>query len=726
MSGHVFIFSGLSKVIAIHGFARIVDAFASLLGKDMLCAKYKQAIGYMLCFFVLSSCDSTGRSHRFSMRQHVLAHYRFIDCDTLKYQAAQFLLDNMKYHTTMEELVSVPDSLELYRHSVDSVYYAFVKDVSMDDMPWDSINSLKEKWHAYIKEHPLPDATVTRIIQADANVVDADFLIEHIDNAFHMWRTSKYAKGLSFEDFKELLLPYRSVEGYGFLQTGAELHELFGKYLDANKSKNLLDFIDFYNTHICNLRDMGGKTTRQETAGVYDLYTRDFHDCVDIASYGCNILRSCGLPSAVEYNICYRSFEGRHYMVAVADSGRWKVFSPESSLPEEKNDGFLEAANVYRTTFAAQHNTPYFLHAKGEYVPPVLSDPCIKDVTSRLRTTTHLSLPFREKTTNHLAYLATFNRSSEGLLPVTWGEIKEGKVTFEHVIPGLLYFPIYYPGEAYRPFGEPFYVTVEGRRPVVHPIINVCTSEEDGNLLLTRKFPRKPNMIRVAEELVGGTFWGANKPDFSDAVVLKRITEVPLPLLQDLTFNRTGKYQYYRFQAPEEHPHANISMLEWLSPSALGYVNAMVPSRLHITEPKDTILLSDHYAKLLDEDSWDKMSWKAEYDGNMTTSPGAYPNITLWLKEPQVVTGVRFAPLNADNGIHARDCYELFYWDGGWRSFGTQVARYEYVVFPDVSQNKLYWLKNLTAGKEEMPFVVVNGQQCFVYDDVIRDRMNVR
>lgn len=57
MSGHVFIFSGLSKVIAIHGFARIVDAFASLLGKDMLCAKYKQAIGYMLCFFVLSSCD---------------------------------------------------------------------------------------------------------------------------------------------------------------------------------------------------------------------------------------------------------------------------------------------------------------------------------------------------------------------------------------------------------------------------------------------------------------------------------------------------------------------------------------------------------------------------------------------------------------------------------------------------------------------------------------------
>ncbi|MDD7303062.1 MAG: hypothetical protein PUG76_00755 [Prevotellaceae bacterium] len=497
---------------------------------------------------------------------------------------------------------------------------------------------------------------------------------------------------------------------------------MFGKYLNTCKSKNLPDFVDFYNTHIGNLRDMGGKTTRKETAGVYDLYTRDFHDCVDIASYGCNILRACGLPTAVEYNICYRSYEGRHYMVAVADSGRWKVFNPESSLPVENSDGFLESANVYRTTFAAQRNTPYFLHAEGEFVPPILNDPCIKDVTSRLRATTRLSLPFKENTTNHLAYLATFNRCSEGLMPVTWGEIKENKVTFEYVIPGLLYFPVYYPGEVYQSFGEPFYVTVEHGRSVIHPMPNVCTSAEKGNLILTRKFPRKPNMIQVAEDLVGGTFLGANKPDFSDAVVLERITKAPLPQLQDLTFGKTGKYQYYRFQAPEEHPHANISILEWLAPSAFGYANAISPSRLHITRPMDTILLSGHLVKLLDEDCWDKMSWKAEYDGNMTTSPGAYPNITLWLKEPQMVTGVRYAPLNADNGIHAQECYELFYWDGEWRSCGIQVAQYEYVAFIDVPQNKLYWLKNLTTGREEMPFVMVDGQQYFVYGDIISYR----
>ena len=53
------------------------------------------------------------------------------------------------------------------------------------------------------------------------------------------------------------------------------------------------------------------------------------------------------------------------------------------------------------------------------------------------------------------------------------------------------------------------------------------------------------------------------------------------------------------------------------------------------------------------------MTWASEYDGNMQTAPGAYPNITLTLDEPQIVTAVRFAPLNADNGIKAGNTYTL-------------------------------------------------------------------
>ena len=73
------------------------------------------------------------------------------------------------------------------------------------------------------------------------------------------------------------------------------------------------------------------------------------------------------------------------------------------------------------------------------------------------------------------------------------------------------------------------------------------------------------------------------------------------------------------------------------------------------------------------------------------------------------------SPLNADNGIRSGDTYELFYWRDGWQSCGVEVAEYEYVQFDKVPRNKLYWLKNHTQGKEEMPFVIADGEQRFIY-----------
>ena len=97
-----------------------------------------------------------------------------------------------------------------------------------------------------------------------------------------------------------------------------------------------------------------------------------------------------------------------------------------------------------------------------------------------------------------------------------------------------------------------------------------------------------------------------------------------------------------------------------------------------------------------------------------------YRDITLSLDEPQIVTAVRFAPLNADNGIKAGNVYRLNYWDKGWKTCGEKVAEYEYLQFENVPSNKLYWLENLTEGKEEMPFTIVNGEQKFIYYDIIK------
>lgn len=656
-----------------------------------------------------------------------LAYYKYVERDTLKYNAARFLIENMPYHYSNARIYQDNDTLARWMRETDSIYYSFVQGCTMEDFPWDTLWHVKKARREVIEADTLPNVIVDYRRLCDLSELDFNFLTKHIDNAFRVWRESPFAKNLNFDEFKEYILPYRCVEGYGFLESGQTFNNLFSKYVMADTAADLRTTLQYYNATINNLRDMNGKTHRTRLAGVYDLYSRDFHDCVDVASYGCNILRACGIPVVVEHNICYRSLSGRHYHCSVySDStDTWQTFNAESSLPGDGDWAFAVTANIYRSTYAAQHDTPYFLKAASEYVPTELNDPCIKDVTSYLSTTVPITLSFKESTDNNLAYLATFHKASGGLMPVTWGVIdkRHRDVTFHNAMPNILYFPIYYKEFDVATFGQPFYVELVDSLPLIRTIpYTDVTDSARGSVLLTRKYPRKPKMLTVAEELVGSRFIGSKKGDFSDAVTLLEIKEPPLPALLTYPLIHTGCYKSYRFQASDEHPYAHISMLEWLAPDSYGYTNTMQPMRAHVLSPEDTVRVSfeSHLMRMMDAPSWDKMSWKAEYDGNMQTSPSAYPNITLWLREPQVVTHVRFAPKNADNGVCAGDEYELRYWDDGWHSCGMVEAQYEYVEFHEVPKNKLYWLKNKSRGEEEMPFVLdENGQQKFIYYDLV-------
>lgn len=691
---------------------------------------FSKSTALLTSLLLLVSCQSDLTSFagdNASELERVLLYYKYIRWDSEKYEAARFLIENMQYHQGRGTIVSVPSEVEAWRAETDSIYEATVRGHSLSDFPWDSLKVKQQQRRAVIEADTLAYVQTDMELRPDGELLTFRFLTEHIDHAFRIWHESKFAKALTFDEFKEYILPYRSVMGYGFLETGQRYDDLFGKYLLQTDSDSIASTVACYNRAINGLRDLNGKTHSKSLGGIYGLYSRDFHDCVDIASYGCNILRACGIPTMVEYNVCYREWAGRHFHCSVYnDSTRtWECFSPESSLPGDGTWSFAPCMNIFRSTYGAQPQSPYFLRAEGEYVPPILDNPCFKDVTSLYQPTTSVTLSFHGEHTGRLAYMAVYNFSAGGLMPVTWG-VTDGithLVTFKNVLRDVLYFPIYYPSEQHKTFGLPFYVHNDNGIDRICYVEGVDTSITDvwPELVLTRKFPRKDSMIQKAEELVGGRILGANQRDFSDAVTLYEIRETPLPVFKDYPLTRTGRFQYYRYQSPAETPHANISMLEWLAPSNLGYRNAMPPTPPHVTQPKDSVILKweRRWVKLLDDESWEKMAWKAEYDGNMQTSPGAYPNITLRLKEPQVVTRIRFAPLNADNGIHAGHEYALYYWQDGWQLAGTETARHEFVAFKDVPKHKLYWLRDRTTGKEELPFVIQDGQQKFIYHDIL-------
>ena len=75
---------------------------------------------------------------------------------------------------------------------------------------------------------------------------------------------------------------------------------------------------------------------------------------------------------------------------------------------------------------------------------------------------------------------------------------------------------------------------------------------------------------------------------------------------------------------------------------------------------------------------------------------------------------IRFQSRNDDNHIRPGDRYELLYWEKDWRSLGMRIAADTLLIYHNVPENSILWLRNLTRGKEENIFVMESGKQNFL------------
>lgn len=662
----------------------------------------------------------------------VLSHY-MRDTNKEKSAAARFLIGNMQWHASYVPIQkqhhhSLLDSLT---RAADSLYYNCVRECSQDSMNTPKIRAaiaevrriFRKENDQRIKEDKLYRPTK---VEYDYKTLTASELIEHIDHAFKLREQVNMVKNLSFDGFCEYILPYRSLPEYPLTDLPTTYLNFLGKYFTDIPQDSVTDIVKIYNLTLSRLKQFFPKYPYNESIGYQELFFNGFHDCIPIAQYGASTFRMLGIPSVVEYNVAYKQFQGVHYMCSVLmPDGKWMDFSPESGIPsiQQNNDYNANGSmNVYRLMFAPQKDTPFFLRAKGEYIPEELDNPFIRDVSSRLLSTTSLQLSFHKECDNQLVYLATFSSEwDDGLVPVTWAQIdkKHKKVVFEHVVTGRIYFPIYYTptGESYG-FSNPFYIDLSGKR-VSLPAAKKCRPQLYN---ITRKFPQKPKIRQRSESLIGTVLLASNNPSMNPRDTVAYVSEILQPYFQDIvTDTCKGPYTYYRIKTTQKSPHAHIAEIQFLTDKSFNYDNVCEPSPLPVLQPGDTIRVTSNEVRLLDA-PLEKVKWKAEYDDNPQTAPSAYPTINFNLKRPQYVTKIRLMPIHADNGVVPGDLYQLLHWkDDKWEKLGEKTAQYNYLPY-QIVKGDLYWLQNLSKGKEELPFVVdKKGQQQFVYYDIMKD-----
>lgn len=671
------------------------------------------------------------------------------------YVSACFLIANMKYHES-KSAISVDSVCHLLFVRTDSLYQAIFGQMPLEEAKrykgreYDSLRlDLKERFRSLAlkndeNRHCVPDLTTIR----------SEYLIDNIESALAVWEQNGYSYKTDFDFFKEFILPYRVTNEYPVLQRST-VARMFKNILSDVRDTSILMRLERYKTYVDRCRWLNHHVKVAGHLGIYDLFVPKFKmDCHNMTNWSCNVLRSQGIPATYEFTPLWKDRGNRHFWCVSPDSdGVLQPYTaPDNNLREDWESDIQYAGKVYRKTFGVQAESPCLLAGEGEYVPELFSQPLLLDQTFRYHQTVTLRLPLQVDTGNRLAYLCMF--STQDWIPVAWGKIdhRRKEVVFEQVPLNTLFYPVCYDNDVMLELASPFIVRSSGNvadvsipltmnelpdRVLDVTLIEerlfrsgkggkiavglqyiplVCDTTHRQLLHLLRKYPEKRRMKVYQERLVGACLLGGNS-ELGEYDTICRLQEVPHPYLQEWMLDNGKRYRYYRFCTADGGP-VNIAHMEFLGNYSADH-SCIAPTPLPIfceTEGsrKETALLFRIKGIPLCTGSHPEYAFDNDFDTYVASS-----GIGMDFGSPVNITCVRFAPRNANNMIVPGNSYQLMYYDKGWKEHEVLYAEHHYLDFENVPVATLYWLRNLTTGKEELPFFYVNGNQYFLHTDTL-------
>lgn len=530
----------------------------------------------------------------------------------------------------------------------------------------------------------------------DITIVNSDSLLKSISHSIAIWKNVPWNKFYSEAQFYEYVLPYR---------LGHESLEYYWKY-------------DAYNKHHIPMEDSVlvidfAIMTNRLSGYKVNLLSTDAHDraysvnsslmngkCHDWAAYSVMMMRSLGIPSALELILYWGNTNNKHSIPVLVQPDDSSVHFND---PREYGFNFVHTVpKIYRRMYSIQDETPVYKHRLEEGIPEFFADHDLKDVTGKQGiwvTNVNVKLNQNIDIQNRIVYLAVF--SPQGWQPVAYAERKKETALFtdvgtgfrkngefisagDNIGPGILYLPCFYENRK----------TVSAAYPIInsqHGIRELKPEKAKQTLVLSRKYPLRLGIIKHAETMKNGVFEASSDAEFTSSLILHTVYDTPLSRMQHIDIEDNRTYRYIRFHKAK----GVFSLAEFKVYDKQG--------RLVEGTPISAPAISD------------EPDLKNIYDSDPLTFFSIQGIFNAWaglkFDKPTQIGRIEFCPRNDDNGVIPGNLYELFYWDGEWESLGQQRAEDYQIVYDNVPSGTIYWLRNLTRGQEERPFTYENNKQ---------------
>jgi len=316
--------------------------------------------------------------------EKVLAHYKG---DSLKYEAARFLIGNMPYHFAVESWLVGPGG-DRYRPDV-------------------TLFAGREEVERHCDSLMASGYRIERRNRYDIGHIRSDYLIDHIERSFEVW-AKPWARDVPFGDFCRYILPYRS-QNEPLTELGKTFKERYLPMLDSAGVRTPLEACILLNSRLkqeIKYADTGSPLT----VTVEDMEHSGRGTCEALCDYTVHAMRSVGIPVAVHQTVWTRMARG-HVWTAVLSGGRFHDFSPGDLNPDVypgvlHGRRYLKPAKVYRKNYEAATVT---MPANDDGYVTFLKSPLLEDVTEEQKVKVYtLRVPV-EPGKEQLLYLCAFN-----------------------------------------------------------------------------------------------------------------------------------------------------------------------------------------------------------------------------------------------------------------------------------------------------------------------------
>jgi hypothetical protein len=608
--------------------------------------------------------------------ERVLAHYRSNSADSLKYHAAVFLISNMAAHYSY-----AGEGLSNYYDAMDSVARLFG-----DKSEEEAMNAIKSLETNLLEANFFEN---TRLI-SDVETIEADYLIDNIDRAFELWQNSVWLSFLNFDNFCELLLPYKvcetqTLDNWRQYFSDARFYDLSNLHYTSQSTLRACEKVNAALT--AQLPKLAIQTSLPPVRRMNSLLSSlKQRDCEDDTYLEASVLRAKGIPVAIDFTPQWTwSRKGHQWCVVPDNTGKHYAFGAFSHSVTMSINGLM--SKVYRQTYALNREL-VVLKQSGETIPPLfLNNLCLKDVTEEYQNTTDVAVQI-EKCNNKYAYLCTFD-DRMWWNPIAFGKIKGKKAHFEKMGRNIVYLPMAFGNDDLQPLSPPFLLTYQGFVKFIVPDLS-----KKQTLTLYRKHPPHWSLdVIVGEKIYGSKFQAANRPDFSDAETIHVIDKFGTES-DEIVVGTKRKFRYWRHLFLPGSYGGLSEVYYFCNGENISKKGKVIGTRgeTDIQQPENL------------------------YDNDPLTCFEA-PEISggwsgLDFGEPVAIELILYAPRADGNCVTYGDEYELSFWDKNkWNSLGKKTANNIYISFENCPAGALFLLNDCTRGIQNRVFTYENGKQ---------------